>query len=197
DRGPARPQNGARRQPRAPGSRLIERPQPPTIRLELSMSHQYGPPPQPRPVQPQKPPRKTNSGCAFIVALCLILATGFGCYSLGRGDRASNRVTVAETVTARSTVTVTVTDRPRTRATRTAEPARTRTAEPARTRTAEPTSRPTRQPTRKPRRTQPPVESGVHPGAFCSHEGALGRTVKGTLMRCSSKPGDRARWRAA
>jgi hypothetical protein len=36
--------------------------------------------PQFRPVQPQKPPRKTNSGCAFIVALCLILATGFGCY---------------------------------------------------------------------------------------------------------------------
>src|SRR5690606_12839755 len=189
DRGPARPQNGARRQPRAPGSRLIERPQPPTIRLELSMSHQYGPPPQPRPVQPQKPPRKTNSGCAFIVALCLILATGFGCYSLGRGDRASNRVTVAETVTARSTVTVTVTNRPRARTTRAAKPARTRTAEPA--------SRPTRQPTGKPRRTQPPVESGVHPGAFCSHEGALGRTVKGTLMRCLSKPGDRARWRAA
>src|SRR5690606_16122480 len=75
--------------------------------------------------------------------------------------------------------------------TRAAEPVRTRTAEPARRRTAEPTSRPTRQTTRKPCRTQPPVESGVHPGAFCGHEGALGRTVKGTLMRCSSNPGDR------
>jgi hypothetical protein len=165
----------------------MNRPLPRSRQTGIPMARPHHP--QSRPVQPQKPPRKTNSGCAFIITLCLILATGFGCYSLGRGDRASNRVTVAETVTARSTVTVTVTDRPRARTTRAAKPARTRTAEPA--------SRPTRQPTRKPRRTQPPVESGVHPGAFCSHEGALGRTVKGTLMRCSSKPGDRARWRAA
>jgi hypothetical protein len=42
-----------------------------------------------------------------------------------------------------------------------------------------------------------PVQA-VHPGAFCSPEGALGHTAAGTLMRCSIKAGDsRARWRAA
>ncbi|GAB3436524.1 hypothetical protein GCM10027517_06750 [Phycicoccus ginsengisoli] len=39
---------------------------------------------------------------------------------------------------------------------------------------------------------------GVHPGAFCSPEGALGRTSKGTLMRCRTTSTDpRARWRSA
>jgi hypothetical protein len=39
---------------------------------------------------------------------------------------------------------------------------------------------------------------GVHPGAFCSPEGALGVTDAGTAMVCSTKPGDsRARWRSA
>lgn len=39
---------------------------------------------------------------------------------------------------------------------------------------------------------------GVHPGAFCSPEGALGRTSAGTLMRCSTTATDpRARWRRA
>ncbi|GGM83226.1 hypothetical protein GCM10007977_100710 [Dactylosporangium sucinum] len=38
----------------------------------------------------------------------------------------------------------------------------------------------------------------VTPGAFCSPEGAIGYTSKGTKMRCTRKPGeDRARWRAA
>ncbi|MEU8819846.1 hypothetical protein [Actinoplanes sp. NPDC048796] len=38
----------------------------------------------------------------------------------------------------------------------------------------------------------------VHPGAFCSPEGAHGHTPAGTLMKCSSKSGDtRARWRRA
>jgi outer membrane biosynthesis protein TonB len=62
-----------------------------------------------------------------------------------------------------------------------------------------PKPRPTPTKTAKVRkRVQPSVEQGVHPGAFCSDEGALGRTVKGTLMRCSDKPGDiRARWRRA
>jgi len=42
-----------------------------------------------------------------------------------------------------------------------------------------------------------PVQ-GVHPGAFCSPEGGLGHTVKGTLIRCSTQAGDsRARWRSA
>ncbi|MEQ6897919.1 DUF1524 domain-containing protein [Microbacterium sp. KR10-403] len=38
----------------------------------------------------------------------------------------------------------------------------------------------------------------VHPGAFCTPEGARGVTVKGTAMRCTLKGGDsRARWRSA
>ncbi len=38
----------------------------------------------------------------------------------------------------------------------------------------------------------------VHPGSFCSGEGSLGVTTKGTLMRCSFKSGDdRLRWRKA
>jgi hypothetical protein len=39
---------------------------------------------------------------------------------------------------------------------------------------------------------------GVHPGAFCSPEGATGVTSAGTPMVCSTKPGEsRARWRSA
>jgi hypothetical protein len=39
---------------------------------------------------------------------------------------------------------------------------------------------------------------GVHPGAFCSPEGALGLTNKGTLMRCKPSATDsRDRWRKA
>lgn len=42
------------------------------------------------------------------------------------------------------------------------------------------------------------VRKGVHPGAFCSPEGARGYTSAGTLMKCSYKSGDsRARWRRA
>ncbi len=46
--------------------------------------------------------------------------------------------------------------------------------------------------------TAPSVQKGVHPGAFCSPRGALGRTSKGTLMRCGPSATDsRNRWRAA
>jgi hypothetical protein len=39
--------------------------------------------------------------------------------------------------------------------------------------------------------------ANVHPGAFCSPEGAIGHTSTGTLMRCTRKAGeDRPRWRA-
>ncbi|WP_449061236.1 PASTA domain-containing protein [Planomonospora algeriensis] len=42
------------------------------------------------------------------------------------------------------------------------------------------------------------VVPGVHPGAFCSPRGALGRSKSGVLMRCSTKAGDsRARWRSS
>lgn len=37
----------------------------------------------------------------------------------------------------------------------------------------------------------------VHPGAFCSPVGTTGVTAAGTRMRCSTKAGDRARWRHA
>lgn len=58
--------------------------------------------------------------------------------------------------------------------------------------------RPKAQPKPKPpsHHSPPSVQSGVHPGAFCSPEGALGETNRGTAMACTSKAGDRARWRA-
>jgi hypothetical protein len=41
-------------------------------------------------------------------------------------------------------------------------------------------------------------QQGVHPGAFCSPDGAHGTTSAGTAMRCTRKAGeDRARWRKA
>ncbi|MDK1476312.1 PASTA domain-containing protein [Streptomyces sp. 549] len=41
-------------------------------------------------------------------------------------------------------------------------------------------------------------QTGVHPGSFCSPPGALGSTVKGTPMRCTTTAtDDRYRWRAA
>lgn len=61
-----------------------------------------------------------------------------------------------------------------------------------------PVSAPKPSPTPSPGPSAPSPRQGVHPGAFCSPEGALGYTSAGTLMRCSFKAGDiRARWRAA
>jgi hypothetical protein len=65
--------------------------------------------------------------------------------------------------------------------------------------TASPT--PEDSPSPKPAAPKPqapaPIQ-GVHPGSFCSSEGALGYTKAGTLMRCSYKVGDsRLRWRSA
>lgn len=55
---------------------------------------------------------------------------------------------------------------------------------------------PTKKPVPKP--TKPSAQHGVHPGAFCAPEGAIGYTVKGTKMRCTFKSSDiRARWRSA
>ena len=59
-----------------------------------------------------------------------------------------------------------------------------------------PAPKPVTKPAPKPA-TPSPIQ-GVHPGSFCSPQGALGRTNRGTLMRCSFKAGDiRARWRSA
>ncbi|MEW1951982.1 HNH endonuclease family protein [Terrabacter sp. NPDC080008] len=75
---------------------------------------------------------------------------------------------------------------------------------------APPAPKPTSKPAPKPAPAPPPAPKpapkpaspatvqGVHPGAFCAPQGALGYTVKGTLMRCTFKSGDiRARWRSA
>ncbi|WP_433213167.1 hypothetical protein ACQP00_01475 [Dactylosporangium sp. CS-047395] len=52
-----------------------------------------------------------------------------------------------------------------------------------------------------PKTTAPPAGGpvgNVTPGAFCSPEGAIGYTSKGTMMRCTQKPGEKQpRWRAA
>jgi hypothetical protein len=66
---------------------------------------------------------------------------------------------------------------------------------PART-TAKPTTPPaTHRVSPRPRTTTASVRRGVHAGAFCSPEGAYGRTAAGTLMHCEG-PGQ-ARWRRA
>ena len=62
--------------------------------------------------------------------------------------------------------------------------------------TPKPSPKPSPSPSPKP--AAPSPIQGVHPGSFCSPEGALGYTNQGTLMRCTFKAGDtRARWRAA
>ncbi|MGO4596921.1 HNH endonuclease family protein [Terrabacter sp. 2RAF25] len=62
-----------------------------------------------------------------------------------------------------------------------------------------PAPKPAPQPSKPaPEPAGPSRVQGVRPGSFCSPEGALGYTNKGTLMRCSYKSGDtRARWRSA
>ncbi|GAA1286761.1 hypothetical protein Psi02_53450 [Planotetraspora silvatica] len=60
-----------------------------------------------------------------------------------------------------------------------------------------PVPKPTRKPVPKPAKKPPAVRAGVHPGAFCSPEGAYGTTSKGTPMRCTSRGRDQARWRSA
>jgi outer membrane biosynthesis protein TonB len=86
----------------------------------------------------------------------------------------------------------------------TTEPPATSPAKPAATRKPSPkptTHKPAPKPTTKkpaPKPTTKAPAGFVHPGAFCSPEGAFGKTSKGTLMRCTFKSGDiRARWRAA
>lgn len=42
----------------------------------------------------------------------------------------------------------------------------------------------------------PAVATSVKPGAFCSPEGAVGQTVNGVWMKCTTAPGDPyKRWR--
>lgn len=48
----------------------------------------------------------------------------------------------------------------------------------------------------RPQEQHPQVsQKYVHPGSFCSREGATGVTTKGTPMVCISRDGDRPRWR--
>ncbi|MGI5243303.1 hypothetical protein [Dactylosporangium sp. CA-139066] len=58
----------------------------------------------------------------------------------------------------------------------------------------------TTKPPAPPKTTKPAGNPGpiVHPGAFCSPEGAIGYTSAGTRMRCTLKAGEKQpRWRAA
>lgn len=45
-----------------------------------------------------------------------------------------------------------------------------------------------------PQKSTPPTRGNVHQGAFCTPEGATGRTSAGTPMVCKSKHGDQPRW---
>ena len=55
------------------------------------------------------------------------------------------------------------------------------------------------QPSQPPQPSQPspPDEGIVHPGAFCSPEGATGHTTAGTAMVCEPASDGRDRWRSA
>lgn len=67
----------------------------------------------------------------------------------------------------------------------------TRTPTPAKT-----TKPPTRKPT--PKATTPAVQQGVHPGSFCSRQGARGVSKTGKPMVCTTTAADpKKRWRAA
>jgi hypothetical protein len=45
-----------------------------------------------------------------------------------------------------------------------------------------------------PQKPTPPTRGNVHQGAFCTPEGATGRTSAGTPMVCKGKHGDQPRW---
>ncbi|EIK78722.1 hypothetical protein CGSMWGv6420B_03229 [Gardnerella vaginalis 6420B] len=60
----------------------------------------------------------------------------------------------------------------------------------------QPTNNVNPQPQQQPQTNQGQVSQNyVHPGSFCSQEGATGVTTKGTPMVCISRDGDRPRWR--
>lgn len=141
-------------------------------------------------------PRKSNTRAVWITLASLagalvVFFIGVGAGSAGSEPDGTVSATHAATVTVTATETVTVKarrhhHRPTKRATYRPRPTPTATHHHA------------KHPTPTRTRTSPPVQHGVHPGAFCSPHGALGYTDKGTLMRCSTKPGDPYwRWRSA
>lgn len=73
-------------------------------------------------------------------------------------------------------------------------PTRTTAPAPARTTAAPPAPKPSPTHTTSGGGSNYPT---VHPGAYCSPEGAYGVTSKGTLMQCRSVDGDQPRWRSA
>jgi outer membrane biosynthesis protein TonB len=111
-------------------------------------------------------------------------------------DPAAEATPTAETPTAEATAAAVTT-------TKTPAPAVTTVKPRPKATTSKPSPRPTPKPTTKkpspaPTTKPPSGQQGVHPGAFCAPEGAIGYTSKGTRMRCTRKAGeDRARWRAA
>lgn len=144
-------------------------------------------------------PRKSSARAVWITLASLggalvvfFIGMGTGAAGSDPTDTAATRPATV-TVTATESVTATVTVRANSHHHRSANPA---THTPRPTATHQHTERPT--PTRTKTRTSAPVQHGVHPGAFCSPHGALGYTDKGTLMHCSTKPGDPYwRWRSA
>jgi len=60
-----------------------------------------------------------------------------------------------------------------------------------------PRPKPTPPPPPPPTTTSPPDEGVVHPGAFCSPEGATGHTSAGTAMVCEPASDGRDRWQHA
>ena len=125
--------------------------------------------------------QRTNTILLFVVGMLSLCCCGYGVVALAvisiGGDRPNNTVTAPATATAPASPSLSSTTAPG--AEKTNQATVTTTA-------ARPATR------------YPFPPAGVHPGAFCSPEGAYGRTVKGTLMRCTRKAGEeRARWRAA
>jgi hypothetical protein len=160
---------------------------------------------QPTAPQPQQKKRSTTKAVLLSVLAVLVLCCG-GSWIIGTvtghdkpGSKTAQPLLVFPSAQAAAPDAVAASVVP---ATTSAAPAPTptrTTAAPKKTASPKPKPAPTtRKPTPKPKPTTVSAQSGVRPGAFCAPEGALGTTVKGTLMRCTLKAGeDRARWRKA
>ncbi|MEV7617755.1 hypothetical protein [Streptomyces sp. NPDC089799] len=164
--------------------------------------------------------KKIGIGCGGLVGLLLLLAA---CGAIVGGDKDSKKnpkpaasVGASPTATAQtpgSAVPSTAETPGPDGSTRTPGSSRSsartqekRSQAPApRTSTQAPRTKPTPTPTRDNGTSGGSGGSGgggsagtVTPGAYCSTQGATGRTKAGTLMRCTKKAGEaRARWRAA
>ena len=167
------------------------------------------------PYLPPLPAKKNNKPLIIVLSsvLAVFLLFCTGIWALGTFGPDTTTAAVSDNTTARPAFVAPTTTAalPAVEATTPSPPPTTATSSPTPAPTSaspKPAPKPTTvkpkpkpKPTTKkpaPKPTTPSRQTGVHPGAFCSPVGALGTTVKGTLMRCSVKNGDdRARWRAA